>query len=103
LEIDIRKLWDFFKRRTLPTRQLTDEETKAIQDLFNADFVRIIHLDERTINEAVTIARKYGLKPMDAIHAASAFLKRPQIDEFHYFDKDYSKVSSILPLAAPKR
>lgn len=103
LEVEIRKLWDFFKRRTLPTRQLTDAEANAIQDLFNADWVQIIHLDERTINEAVTIATKYGLRPMDAIHAASAFLKRPAIDEFHYFDKDYSKVSSILKLATPTR
>jgi predicted nucleic acid-binding protein len=103
IEIELRKLWDFFKRRTMPTRQLTDAEATAIQDLFNADWIKIIHLDERTINEAVTMARKYGLKPMDAIHAASAYLKRPPIDEFHYFDKDYSRVSAILKLALPSR
>ncbi len=103
IELEVRKLWDFFKRRTMPTRQLNDVEAKAIQDLFNNNWIKLIHLDERTINEAVTIARKYGLKPMDAIHAASAFLKRPPIDEFHYFDKDYTKVSGILKLATPSR
>jgi len=103
LEEELKKLWDFFKHKTQPTRQLTDQELKAIQDLFAADYINMIHLDERTINESVTIARKYGLKPMDAIHAASASLKRPPIDEFHCFDKDYAKAASILKLTIPSR
>ena len=103
IEPEIRKLWDFFKRRTMPTRQLSEQEIKAIQALFDADWIKLIHLDERTAKEAVEISRKFKLRPMDAIHAASACLKKPQIDAFHYFDKDYEAIRGLVPLAEPTR
>jgi predicted nucleic acid-binding protein len=103
VEQKIRELWDYFKRRTMPKRLLSGQEIAAIESLFSAPYIKAIHLDERTAKEAVRMAQQFGLMPMDAIHAASAFLKKPPIDKFHVFDKDYKKVAHLLNIEEPVR
>jgi hypothetical protein len=64
-------------------------------------WIKKIVVDERVANKAVEIARDYDMKPADAIHAASAVLKK--VDAIQRWDKDFGKVRSIIAQEDPVR
>ncbi|HLJ85676.1 MAG TPA: PIN domain-containing protein [Candidatus Angelobacter sp.] len=104
-EIELRRLWDFFVRRTMPTRMLTDEELAGIRNLLTPRRVKTVVVDDRIANAAVEISRTCGLKPMDAIHAASAMTlhRNNRIEVLQYWDKDYERVGHLVPVETPER
>jgi predicted nucleic acid-binding protein len=105
VEQHLRTLWDFHTERTRPTRILTPQELAGIQQLLHPERIKTIQLDDQIANEAVVLARTRGLKPMDAIHAASAIAlrKRNRVEVLQHWDKDYEKIRDLIPSENPTR
>lgn len=80
---------------------LTADEQSKIEGMFKWPWLRKIQVHEKVAAKAVELARIYKLKPMDSIHAATAVLSG--VDEFHKWDRDYSKVASLLNIVEPYR
>jgi predicted nucleic acid-binding protein len=105
VEIPLRNLWNFHIQRTRPTRLLTKKEMDGISQLLHPDRIHTIKLDDRIAASAVEISRNYGLKPADAIHAASAIdlHKRKKVEVLQHWDKDYDKLKDLIPVEFPTR
>lgn len=80
--------------------QLTPEQQSKLEAMFRWPWLSKISVHEKVAMKAVEIARNNNLKPMDAIHAATAILAG--VDEFQKWDKDYSKVSMLLNVTEPR-
>jgi hypothetical protein len=105
VEAPLRTMWDFQVQRTQPTRALTQAEMDGIKQLLNPSRIRTIKLDDRIALSAVDISRNYGLKPVDAIHAASAIElhKHKKVEVLQHWDKGYEKIRSLIPVEFPTR
>jgi predicted nucleic acid-binding protein len=97
----VQELWDFHDRKTAPTKALSGEEVNQLQKMFRWDFIHKIQVDERTAQRAVKLSQQYGLRPADAIHAASALLK--PCDCIQHFDKGYGKIADLIQVEEPTR
>jgi predicted nucleic acid-binding protein len=105
IEQELRKLWDFFTERTRPTRTLTADELTAIQQLLDPRRIKTAQLDDRIASSAVALARTYGIKPADAIHAATAIdlLANKRIEVLQHWDKGYERIKHLVPVECPER
>jgi len=81
--------------------RLTPTQISQIQQMFQWSWVKKIDLSQRVAFKAVELARDYGLSPADSVHVASA-LSIP-VDVFQVFDRDFSRVASLLTIEAPAR
>lgn len=85
-----------------------DDILEAIDDLFgDRAVVTLVEFHELTGKRAReymrrALVRKWSLKPMDAIHLATA--SREQVDEFHTYDRPLRKYDGItgLKIVEPK-
>ena len=82
-------------------KPLTAEQVAKISDMFKWRWLKKIDLDQRIAFKAAEISRDYGLKPADAIHAASA-LSLKQIQVLQHWDRDYSKISTLIRAENPQ-
>lgn len=48
------------------------DQAKKIREFFENDYIKVREVDRRTAEDAQAISRKFGLKPPDAIHVATA-------------------------------
>jgi predicted nucleic acid-binding protein len=105
VEQQLRALWDFHTLKTRPSRALTAEQLAGIQQLLHPDRIKTIQVDDRIAGMAVDISRKHGLKPVDAIHAASAIAlhKLKRIEVLQHWDKDYDQIGGLMPVENPSR
>ncbi|MDG6929120.1 MAG: type II toxin-antitoxin system VapC family toxin [Nitrososphaerota archaeon] len=55
--------------------------------------IRFVHVDMETIHSAQELSEKYGLKPRDSIHAATAL--KANASELLSFDADFDSLPSI--------
>jgi predicted nucleic acid-binding protein len=97
----IREVWEYYHRNTTPYEKLPKDQINKISAMFDWKWLGKIIVDERTARKAVEIARDYGLKPADSIHAASAILKK--VDVIQRWDRDYDKVKSLIAVEEPVR
>jgi predicted nucleic acid-binding protein len=97
----IREIWDYYHKTHAPFQWLTKQEINSIAAMFEWPWIQKIIVDERTAKKAVEISRDFDLKPTDAIHAASAVLKK--LDAIQHWDRDYEKVDSLIPAENPTR
>jgi predicted nucleic acid-binding protein len=97
----IEEIWEYYKKNTAPYEKLTKEQVSKIAEMFEWPWIKLIILDERIANKAVSIARDYDLKPADSVHAASAILKK--VDAIQRWDKDFSKVKSLIAEEEPSK
>ena len=97
----INEIWEYYYRNTAPYERLSTQHINRISSMFEWGWVQKILVDERTAKKAVEISRDYDLKPADAIHAASAILKK--VDAIQRWDKDYDKVKSLIAVEEPVR
>lgn len=81
--------------------KLTAEEIAKIQAMFEWPFILMIDLDQPTALRAVALARDCGLKPADAVHAASAMVAEASI--LQKWDRDFQKVAHLITIDEPKR
>ncbi len=100
-ENQINEIWEFYHRNTAPYERLTKDHINKIAGMFEWKYIQKVLIDERTAKKAVELSRDYGLKPADAIHAASAILKK--VDALQRWDRDYDKVKSLITVEEPVR
>lgn len=81
-------------------KPLTAEQVTKITDMFKWRWLRKIDVDQRVAFKAVELSRDYGLKPADAIHAASAILQKVQV--LQHWDRDYAKIAHLIKVEEPK-
>jgi predicted nucleic acid-binding protein len=83
-----------------PAMRLTATETDQISQMFEWEYIKKINVSELVAKEAVKLARDYGLKPADSIHAASAITKK--VDVLQKWDRDFDRVSHLISVEEPK-
>jgi len=62
--------------------------------------IKKAYVDQRIAEKAVELARDFGLKPADSVHAATAILA--EIPTLQRWDKDYDKVAHLIEIEDPK-
>jgi predicted nucleic acid-binding protein len=100
-ENKIKEIWEYYHRNTAPFERLTKAQINMIAGMFEWKWLQKVLIDERTAKKAVELSRDYDLKPADAIHAASAILKK--VDALQRWDRDYDKVKTLIVVEDPKR
>jgi predicted nucleic acid-binding protein len=79
---------------------LTDEQVEMIQGMFQWPFLKKIQVHQTVSFAAADLSRKFGLKPADAIHAASAMFKK--VDAMQVFDRDFKAISHLITVEEPR-
>ena len=83
----------------VPPIQLTQEQIRIIEGMFRWEWIKKYQVDERLALKAVALARDYGLKPGDSIHAATAI--RANVDVLQQWDRDFQKIAHLVTVAQP--
>ena len=83
-----------------PTPKFTPEQILKIGAMFEWPFIKKVQVDEPTARKAVELCRDWGLKPADAIHAATAILWK--CSAIQRWDRDYDKVQHLIPSEDPQ-
>ncbi|HWS86799.1 MAG TPA: PIN domain-containing protein [Pyrinomonadaceae bacterium] len=96
---ELETLWQRHQSAHTAAR-LTAEEIKLVSAMFEWEFVQKIVVDEPVANAAVKLARDFGLKSADAIHAASAMVRK--VDVLQRWDRDFDKVRHLITVEDPK-
>ena len=96
---ELNRIWEYYKRHTLPTRKLTPQEAQKIQQIFAYPFVRKIQIEPTIASHAAQIALDRNMKPGDSIHVASALAR--QCSFIHCWDRDYSKTDDLIQSQEP--
>jgi predicted nucleic acid-binding protein len=99
--VRVQELWDFHCRKTAGTKALKPEDVLQLQKIFEWKFIQKIQVDETIARKAVSLSQKHGLRPADAIHAASALERK--CDCFQTFDGDYSTISHLISVEEPQQ
>jgi predicted nucleic acid-binding protein len=96
---EVQKLWDYWVKQTTPTRMLSAHEIAQISKMFQWNYINKILVDEPIALAAVGLSRSHGLRPADAVHAASAIAAK--CDAIQCWDRDYSKVGHLIAVEEP--
>lgn len=97
---ELETLWKKYQAND-PSTKLTSEQIEKISAMFEWEFVKLIEVTELIAKHAVTLSRDYGLKPPDAIHAASAIAK--PVDVLQRYDRDYDRIRHKIPVEEPQQ
>jgi len=97
---ELERLWQRYQSSD-PATKLTPTQIAKIQGMFEWSFIGKINVDERVSKKAVQLCRDHGLKPADAIHAASAILRKVSV--IQRWDRDFDKVAHLIPAEEPVR
>jgi len=84
-------------------RQLTLEEVKEIEAMFQWPWLRKIDVDPRVARKAVEVSRDFGFSPADSIHAASALVA--QADVLQHWDRKsgFLGLERLIPVEHPRK
>jgi predicted nucleic acid-binding protein len=89
------------KAKALPgAAKLTAQEIDKINGMFQWPWLRKIDVDQRVAMHAVTLARDYNLYPADAVHAASAILRKAQV--LQRWDRDFNRIKHLIKVEDPQ-
>jgi len=86
---------EVFKKRNRPA--LTIVEEQRIDAFFKHEYIKLVTLDRYIAEQARRLAREYNLRPVDAVHLASAI--RVKADEFLTWDNDFPHNKTIEGVA----
>jgi len=95
---ELETLWARYQSND-PAEKLTQPQIDNIQGMFQWNFIELVNLDERVASQAVDLSRKCGLKPADAVHAASAIIAK--VAALQKWDRDFSKVAHLITVEEP--
>lgn len=70
---------------------ITQEKERKIRDFFKHQYIVIVQVTRPIAEQARYLIWNEGLRPKDAIHAATALSEK--ITDFHTFDSDFRKLS----------
>jgi len=79
---------------------LSDEIVKALEGMFQWPFIKKYQVDETIALKAARLSRETNLKPIDAIHAATAIASG--CDILQRWDRDFSKIAHHIKQEEPK-
>ena len=79
--------------------QLTPTEVEKLEGMFRWPWLKKIQIHEDLAISASRLARAHGLKPADAIHAATAISE--QVTELQKWDSDFSKIAHLISVTEP--
>jgi len=80
---------EVFKKRNRPV--LTETEEQEIDAFFKHDYIKLVTLDRYVAEHARKLARVYNLRPIDAVHLASAI--RVKADQLLTWDNDFPRTT----------
>jgi predicted nucleic acid-binding protein len=95
------KIWEYYKRSTLPSRLLSEPESLKIRGMFDWPWINKIQVIPAIAHKATEIARNHNMKTGDALHVASALARNCEV--IHRWDKDYAKTDALIPSVEPAR
>src|SRR3954469_5696113 len=78
----------------VPPAVLTAEQIRIIEGMFRWEWIKKYQVDERLALKAVALARDFGLRPGDSIHAATAI--GCKADVLQQWDRDFGKVAHLV-------
>jgi|SRR5882724_11131499 len=93
-------LWNRYQSND-PSQKLTNEQIALISSMFEWPFIKLIELNEPIAFKAVELARDYGLRPADSVHAASAIIRK--VDVLQRWDRDYNKIAGLISVEDPQQ
>ena len=79
---------------------LAAEHVDKIRRMFRWPWIVTVEVDPRLAHIAAELAQQHGIKPPDAVHAASAILHRAKT--LYAWDRDYSSVISRIEVRQPQ-
>lgn len=79
---------------------LTPAQVAILEGMFKWPFLKKYQVDETLALKAAQLSRETGLKPADAIHAATAIAAG--CDVLHRWDRDFDKVKDRIKVEEPK-
>jgi predicted nucleic acid-binding protein len=97
----LEQIWSYYKRNTVPSRLLSQEQADKIKEMFSWSWIRKIQVVPTIAASASEIARKCNMKPADSLHVASALSRGCQL--LHRWDRDYQKTDHLVPSMEPVR
>jgi predicted nucleic acid-binding protein len=95
------KIWNYYKKSTLPTRLLAEDQALRIKQMFDWSWIRKIQVIPVIAHKAAEIARAHNMKPGDSVHVASALHRNCEV--IHRWDRDYARTDSLIPSQDPLR
>ncbi len=78
---------------------LSEAEAKKIGGMFKWPWLHKVQVHEGVAFRAAELSRLYGLKPADAIHAATALMLG--VDAMQVWDRDFSKIAKLINIEQP--
>jgi predicted nucleic acid-binding protein len=95
-------IWEYYdKKHNTPSRKLTEQESAAMEAIFEYPFITKITVDPVIAGKARDIARNTKLRPGDSLHVASALAA--QCTCLQSWDGDYSETADLIPWERPQR
>ena len=82
-----------------PPVALTADQIRILDGMFRWPWISKYQIDERLTLRAVALARDFGLKPGDSIHAATAIAA--SVDVLQCWDRDFSVIAHLVSVAQP--
>lgn len=79
---------------------LTEDVVKMLEGMFKWPFIKKYQVDETIALRAAKLSRETGIKPIDAIHAATAIASA--CDVLQRWDRDFSKIAHHIKQEEPK-
>jgi predicted nucleic acid-binding protein len=98
---EFEKIWNYYKRNTLPTRLLSEDQTLRIKQMFDWPWIKKIQVIPAISHRAAEIARSHNMKAADALHVASALHRNCEI--LHRWDRDYERTDNLIKSEEPCR
>lgn len=78
---------------------LSQEQVELIKGMFQWPWLKKVQVHQNVAFKAADLARDFGLKPADSIHAATAIFKG--VDALQVFDRDFRKISHLVKVEQP--
>jgi predicted nucleic acid-binding protein len=92
---------EVIRPKWIPARiPLTEQQVELIQGMFQWEWLRKVQVHQTVAFAASDLARKFKLKPADAIHAATALAKK--VDALQAFDRDFAAIATLVNVEEPK-
>jgi predicted nucleic acid-binding protein len=85
--------------KRIDAKRLSPEDIARIEGMFRWSWLKKIDVDQRVAFKAVELARDRGLRPADAVHAATAILR--DLDVLQRWDNDFSAVADLIAIEEP--
>jgi predicted nucleic acid-binding protein len=100
-KVQLERIWAYYKRNTMPSRLLSQEQAEKIRLMFQWAWIRKIQVVPTIAAHAAEIARQYNMKPADSLHVASAIARG--CESLHRWDRDYEKTNHLILSKEPTR